>query len=151
MDVMIISQIKVTQALAMVAQLALAETEGHITCPNVVLNIFVLRDMIVQPRNPKALEVKFIKDSTTIIVLFDGLKSADVMCGASMLRYGGSGSAPKKYRRRRDMIRAMSERAESVLEGGAQPRQRAAAAGPVEAPAAMGAFARVSGSRRPPR
>ncbi|KAL1445018.1 hypothetical protein MTO96_045255 [Rhipicephalus appendiculatus] len=43
--------------------------------------------MIVQPRNPKALEVKRIKDTTTIIVLFDGLKVPNyVMCGASMLR-----------------------------------------------------------------
>ncbi|KAH8041935.1 hypothetical protein HPB51_019635 [Rhipicephalus microplus] len=32
-----------------------------------------LREMIIHPRNPKALEVKRIKDTTTIIVLFDGL------------------------------------------------------------------------------
>ncbi|KAL1478668.1 hypothetical protein MTO96_034921 [Rhipicephalus appendiculatus] len=140
MDVRRISQIKVTQALAMAAQLAPAETGEDIVCANVVQNIFVvstpteknarayarveallvgttryevnsylaapdntckgivwgvdidfhhnqLRDMIVQPRNPKALEVKRIKDTTTIIVLFDGLKVPNyVMCGASMLR-----------------------------------------------------------------
>lgn len=140
LDVRRISQIKVTQALAMAAQLAPAETEGDIVCPNVVQNIFVvstpternarayakvealligsaryevnsylaapdntckgivrgvdldfdhnqLRDMIVQPRNPKALEVKRIKDTTTIVVLFDGLKVPNyVMCGASMFR-----------------------------------------------------------------
>lgn len=140
LNVRTISQIKVTQALAMAAQLAPAETEGDIVCPNVVQNIYVvstpteknarayanvqvllvgsaryevnsylaapdntckgivrgvdldfdhnqLRDMIVQPRNPKALEVKRIKDTTTIVVLFDGLKVPDyVMCGASMLR-----------------------------------------------------------------
>ncbi|KAH7942792.1 hypothetical protein HPB52_001574 [Rhipicephalus sanguineus] len=109
MDVRRISQIKA-------AQLAPAETEGDIVCPNMVQNIFVvstpteknahaytrveallvgsaryevksylaapnntckgimwgvdldfdhnqLRDMIIQPRNPKALEVKRIKDT----------------------------------------------------------------------------------------
>ncbi|KAL1482745.1 hypothetical protein MTO96_033578 [Rhipicephalus appendiculatus] len=99
----------------MAAQLAPAETGEDIVCANVVQNIFVevnsylaapdntckgivrgvdldfddnqLRDMIVQPRNPKALEVKRIKDTTRIIVLFDGLKVLNyVMCGASMLR-----------------------------------------------------------------
>ncbi|KAL1480676.1 hypothetical protein MTO96_015806 [Rhipicephalus appendiculatus] len=127
MDVRRISQIKVTQAIAMAAQLAPAETGEEIVCANVVQNIFVvstpteknarayasveallvgttryevnsylaapvntckgivrgvdlnfdhnqLRDMIVQPRNPKALEVKRFKDTTTVIVLFDGLK-----------------------------------------------------------------------------
>ncbi|KAH7969009.1 hypothetical protein HPB52_013607 [Rhipicephalus sanguineus] len=140
MDVRRISQIKVTQALAMAAQLAPAKMEGKIVCPNMVQNIFVvsaptkknarayarvepllvgsaryavnsylaapdntckeivrgvdldfdhnqLRDMIIQSRNPKALEVKRIKDTTTIIALFNGLKVPNyVMCGASMLR-----------------------------------------------------------------
>ncbi|KAL1482084.1 hypothetical protein MTO96_015115 [Rhipicephalus appendiculatus] len=42
MDVRRISQIKVTQALAMAAQLAPAETGEDIVCANVVQNIFVV-------------------------------------------------------------------------------------------------------------
>ncbi|KAL1426026.1 hypothetical protein MTO96_003495 [Rhipicephalus appendiculatus] len=63
------------------------------TCKGIVRGVDLdfdhnqLRDMIVQPRNPKALEVKRMTDTTTIIVLFDGLKVPNyVMCGASMLR-----------------------------------------------------------------
>ncbi|KAL1481417.1 hypothetical protein MTO96_034476 [Rhipicephalus appendiculatus] len=41
-----------------------------------------LRDMIVQPRNPKALEVKRSKDTTTIIALFDGLMCRILSCAA---------------------------------------------------------------------
>ncbi|KAL1477762.1 hypothetical protein MTO96_017053 [Rhipicephalus appendiculatus] len=178
MDVRRISQIKVTQALAMAAQLAPAETGEDIVCANVVLNIFVvstpteknarayarveallvgttryevnsylgapdntckgivrgvdldfdhsqLRDMIVQPRNPKALEVKRIKDITTIIVLFDGLKVPNyVMCGASMLRC-------TLYRRQTDVCYAcgrLGHRAECArprrtrFAGDAEPR-----------------------------
>lgn len=63
------------------------------TCKGIVRGVDLdfdhnrLRDMIVQPRNPKVLEVKRIKNTTTIIVLFDGLKVPNyVMCGASLLR-----------------------------------------------------------------
>lgn len=63
------------------------------TCKGVVKGVDLdfdgeqLRDMIVQPRNPKALEVKRIKNTTTVVVLFDGLKVPNyVMCGPSMLR-----------------------------------------------------------------
>ncbi|KAH8031210.1 hypothetical protein HPB51_014046 [Rhipicephalus microplus] len=47
-----------------------------------------LREMILQPRNPKALEVKRFKDTATIIVSFDGLEVPNyVMCVASVLNY----------------------------------------------------------------
>ncbi|KAL1455779.1 hypothetical protein MTO96_043630 [Rhipicephalus appendiculatus] len=43
--------------------------------------------MIVHPRNPRALEVKRIRNTTTVVVLFDGLKVPNyVVCGPSMLR-----------------------------------------------------------------
>ncbi|KAH7934801.1 hypothetical protein HPB52_000498 [Rhipicephalus sanguineus] len=71
----------------MAAQLASAETEEDIVCPNMFQNIFVLRDMMTQPRNAKTLEVKHIEDTTRSFVLFDRLKVPNyVMCGASMLR-----------------------------------------------------------------
>ncbi|KAH7982518.1 hypothetical protein HPB52_005461 [Rhipicephalus sanguineus] len=95
-----ISQIKMTKALAMEAQLAPSETEGDIVCPDVVKDIFVLRDMIVQPRNPKDLQLKRIKCTTTIIVLFYGLKGPNyVMCRANTPR-----CAP--YRRQTDVCYA---------------------------------------------
>ncbi|KAH7982538.1 hypothetical protein HPB52_005497 [Rhipicephalus sanguineus] len=56
-----------------------------------------LRDMIAQSVNLKALEVKRIKDTTTIIILFDGLKVPTyVMRGATILRYA-------LYRRQMDV------------------------------------------------
>ncbi|KAL1443633.1 hypothetical protein MTO96_045916 [Rhipicephalus appendiculatus] len=43
--------------------------------------------MIVNQRNPKALEAKRIKTTTTVVVLFDGMKVPNyVMCGVSLLR-----------------------------------------------------------------
>ncbi|KAL1466258.1 hypothetical protein MTO96_026797 [Rhipicephalus appendiculatus] len=46
-----------------------------------------LQAMIVNQRNPKALEAKRIKNTTTVVVLFDGMKVPNyVMCGASLLR-----------------------------------------------------------------
>ncbi|KAL1423591.1 hypothetical protein MTO96_020972 [Rhipicephalus appendiculatus] len=43
--------------------------------------------MIVNQRNPKALEAKRIKNTTTVVVLFDGMKVPNyVMCGVSLLR-----------------------------------------------------------------
>lgn len=63
------------------------------TCKGVVRGVDLdfdagqLKDMIVQPKNPRALEVKRIKNTTTVVVLFDGLKVPNyVMCGQSMLR-----------------------------------------------------------------
>ncbi|KAL1430299.1 hypothetical protein MTO96_015176 [Rhipicephalus appendiculatus] len=63
------------------------------TCKGVVRGVDLefkqeqLSNMIVQPRNPRALEVKRIKNTTTVIVLFDGLKVPNyVMCGQSILR-----------------------------------------------------------------
>ncbi|KAH9372875.1 hypothetical protein HPB48_012750 [Haemaphysalis longicornis] len=89
------------------------KTEGDIVCPNVAQNIVVistratknanayagiqqirisegsykLQTMIINQRNPKALEAKRIKKITTVVVLFDGMKVANyVMCGVSLLR-----------------------------------------------------------------
>ncbi|KAG0412443.1 hypothetical protein HPB47_010416 [Ixodes persulcatus] len=46
-----------------------------------------LRSFIVQPRNPKALEARRIKNSTTAVILFEGLKVPNyVMCSLSMPR-----------------------------------------------------------------
>ncbi|KAG0414183.1 hypothetical protein HPB47_008659, partial [Ixodes persulcatus] len=63
------------------------------TCKGIIRNIDLefdldqLRSLIVQPRNPKALEARRIKNSTTVVILFDGLKLQNyVMCGLSMLR-----------------------------------------------------------------
>ncbi|KAH9381448.1 hypothetical protein HPB48_008972 [Haemaphysalis longicornis] len=42
--------------------------------------------MIVNQRNPKALEAKRIKKTTTVVVLFDGMKVPNyVMCAVSLL------------------------------------------------------------------
>ncbi|CAN7999330.1 unnamed protein product [Ixodes hexagonus] len=63
------------------------------TCKGIIRNIDMefdpeqLRRLIVQPRNPKALEVRRIKNSTTVVILFDGLKVPNyVMCGLRMLK-----------------------------------------------------------------
>ncbi|KAM7293803.1 hypothetical protein ISCGN_023386 [Ixodes scapularis] len=63
------------------------------TCKGIIRNIDLeldheqLRSLIIQPRNPKALEARRIKNSTTVVILFDGLKVPNhVMCGLSMLR-----------------------------------------------------------------
>ncbi|CAN7997241.1 unnamed protein product [Ixodes pacificus] len=63
------------------------------TCKGIIRNIDLeldheqLRSLIVQLRNPKALEARRIKNSTTVVILFDGLKVPNyVMCGLSMLR-----------------------------------------------------------------
>ncbi|CAN7938799.1 unnamed protein product, partial [Ixodes hexagonus] len=63
------------------------------TCKGIIRNIDLefdpeqLRRLIVQPWNPKALEARRIKNSTTVIILFDGLKVSNyVMCGLSMLK-----------------------------------------------------------------
>ncbi|KAG0423346.1 hypothetical protein HPB47_000862, partial [Ixodes persulcatus] len=63
------------------------------TCKGIIRNIDLeldheqLRSLIVQPRNPMALEARRIKNSTTVVILFDGLKVPNyVMCGLSMLR-----------------------------------------------------------------
>ncbi|KAL1446044.1 hypothetical protein MTO96_028931 [Rhipicephalus appendiculatus] len=92
-----VSQIKVAHALASAAQLVPAEITNDIVCSNVMQNIFVgvdldfneekITGMIVHPRNPRALEVKRIRNTTTVVVLFDGLKVPNyVVCGPSMLR-----------------------------------------------------------------
>lgn len=56
-----------------------------------------LQSMIVNQRNPKALEAKRIKTTTTVVVLFDGMKVPNyVVCGVSMLRC-------TLYRRQKDV------------------------------------------------
>ncbi|CAN8014441.1 unnamed protein product [Ixodes persulcatus] len=63
------------------------------TCKGIIRNIDLefdhdqLRSLIVQPRNPKALEARRIENSATVVILFDGLKVPNyVMCGLRMLR-----------------------------------------------------------------
>ncbi|KAH7952391.1 hypothetical protein HPB52_022191 [Rhipicephalus sanguineus] len=63
------------------------------TCKGVVKGVDLdfneeeITGMIVHPRNPTALEVKRIRYTTTVVVLFDGLKVPNyVVCGPSMLR-----------------------------------------------------------------
>ncbi|KAM7284711.1 uncharacterized protein ISCGN_001805 [Ixodes scapularis] len=63
------------------------------TCKGIIRNIDLeldheqLRSLIIQPRNPKALEARRIKNSSTVVTLFDGLKVPNhVMCDLSMLR-----------------------------------------------------------------
>ncbi|KAH7942864.1 hypothetical protein HPB52_002041 [Rhipicephalus sanguineus] len=63
------------------------------TCKGVVKGVDLdfseeeITGMIVHPRNPTALEVKRIRNTTTVVVLFDGLKVPNyVVCGPSMLR-----------------------------------------------------------------
>ncbi|KAG0412165.1 hypothetical protein HPB47_010704 [Ixodes persulcatus] len=62
-------------------------------CKGIIRNIDLefdheqLKSLIVQPRNPKALEARRLKNSTTVVILFDGLKVSNyVMCGLSMPR-----------------------------------------------------------------
>ncbi|KAL1475696.1 hypothetical protein MTO96_037095 [Rhipicephalus appendiculatus] len=46
-----------------------------------------LYSLIAHPRNPTALQVKRIKNSTTVIILFDGLKVPNyAICGNSLVR-----------------------------------------------------------------
>ncbi|KAL1444093.1 hypothetical protein MTO96_045675 [Rhipicephalus appendiculatus] len=62
------------------------------TCKGVVRGVDAdfsdaqLRTMIVNRRNPTALEVRRIKTTTTVVVLFEGMKVPNhVMCGSGML------------------------------------------------------------------
>ncbi|KAH7970678.1 hypothetical protein HPB49_013810 [Dermacentor silvarum] len=72
-----VSKIQVTHAVAMAAQQNPAENN---TCKGVVrgvdldFNQHYLTSINVPPRNPRALEVKRIKTTTTVVVLLDGLK-----------------------------------------------------------------------------
>ncbi|KAL1480754.1 hypothetical protein MTO96_050777 [Rhipicephalus appendiculatus] len=46
-----------------------------------------LRRLLIQPRNPNVLEVRRIKNSTTVVILFEGLRVPNyVMCGPSMIK-----------------------------------------------------------------
>ncbi|KAH7939581.1 hypothetical protein HPB52_014197 [Rhipicephalus sanguineus] len=76
------------------------------TCKGVVKGVDLdfneeeITGMIVYPRNPTALEVKRIRNTTTVVVLFDGLKVPNyVVCGPSMLRC-------TLYRRQKDVCYA---------------------------------------------
>ncbi|KAH7942772.1 hypothetical protein HPB52_001126 [Rhipicephalus sanguineus] len=96
----------------MAAALAPAEIEEDTMCPNGVQNIFVaylappentckgiirgvdvevteaqLRGRIVNHRNPGALEARRIKNTTAMVVLFEGMRVPNyVACGASIFR-----------------------------------------------------------------
>lgn len=63
------------------------------TCKGVIrgvdpeINEAQLQAMIVNQRNPKALEAKRIKNTSTVVVLFDGMKVPNyIMCGVSLIR-----------------------------------------------------------------
>ncbi|XP_070385575.1 uncharacterized protein [Dermacentor albipictus] len=46
-----------------------------------------LKRLIIQPKNPSALEVRRIKNTSTVVILFDGLKVPDyVKCGPSLIK-----------------------------------------------------------------
>lgn len=46
-----------------------------------------LQPLIIQPKNPSALEVRRIKNTSTVIILFDGLKVPDyIKCGPSLMK-----------------------------------------------------------------
>lgn len=63
------------------------------TCKGIIKNVDLefdhghLRSLTVQPKNPTALEVRRIKNSTMVVILFDGLKVPNyVTCGLTMVR-----------------------------------------------------------------
>ncbi|KAL1486949.1 hypothetical protein MTO96_031149 [Rhipicephalus appendiculatus] len=63
------------------------------TCKGIIRNIDMeidheeLRRLLIQPRNPSVLEVRRIKNSTTVVILFEGLRVPNyVMCGPSMIK-----------------------------------------------------------------
>lgn len=85
----IVQQIRLREGVFEVAAYMAASDN---TCKGVVrgvdaeFNDAQLHSMIVNHRNPTALEVRRIKTTTTVIVLFDGLRVPNfVMCGAGML------------------------------------------------------------------
>lgn len=62
------------------------------TCKGVIRNIDPSLDdgahkrMIVNPRNPKALEVRRIKNTHVVVILFDGMRVPNtVMCGGALV------------------------------------------------------------------
>ncbi|XP_070392667.1 uncharacterized protein [Dermacentor albipictus] len=62
------------------------------TCKGVIRNIDpsfdegALRRMILNPRNPTALEVRRIKNTQVVVILFDGMRVPNtVMCGAALV------------------------------------------------------------------
>ncbi|KAG0441001.1 hypothetical protein HPB47_016078 [Ixodes persulcatus] len=76
------------------------------TCKGILRNIYLefdhklFRSLIAQPKNTKALETRRIKNSTTVVILFDGLKVPNyVMRGISML-------GCTLYRRRTEGLRS---------------------------------------------
>ncbi|KAH7961525.1 hypothetical protein HPB52_009573 [Rhipicephalus sanguineus] len=99
--------IHLAQALAMAAALTEQQTGEDTVCPNkvsayiaapdgtckgVIRNIDPslddgsLKRMIVSPRNPKALEVRRIKNTHVVVILFDGMRVPNtVMCGAALV------------------------------------------------------------------
>lgn len=85
-----IQQIRISEGLYKVAAYIAAPDN---TCKGIIRGIDAdisetqLQRMIVNHRNPKALEIKRIKNTTTVVVLFDGMTVPNyVMCGVSLLR-----------------------------------------------------------------
>lgn len=85
-----IQQIRISEGMYHVAAYIAAPDN---TCKGVIRGVDTdiseaqLQTMIVNQRNPKALEAKRIKNTTTVVVLFDGMKVPNyVMCGVSLLR-----------------------------------------------------------------
>ncbi|KAL1466211.1 hypothetical protein MTO96_042881, partial [Rhipicephalus appendiculatus] len=63
------------------------------TCKGIIRNIDMeieheeLRRLLIQPRNPNVFEARRIKNSTTVVILFEGLRVPNyVICGPSMIR-----------------------------------------------------------------
>ncbi|KAH8042676.1 hypothetical protein HPB51_025308 [Rhipicephalus microplus] len=63
------------------------------TCKGIIRNVDMeiddeeLRRLLIQPRNPTVLEVRRIKNSTTVVILIEGLRVPNyVMCGPSIVK-----------------------------------------------------------------
>lgn len=93
---------KNARAYAKISSIAIGNVEYEVnaymaapddTCKGVIRGVDLdidparLQALIVHDRNPTALQAKRIKNSKTVVILFDGLKVPNhVICGASMFR-----------------------------------------------------------------
>ncbi|KAL1476822.1 hypothetical protein MTO96_036213 [Rhipicephalus appendiculatus] len=77
-----------------------------------------LRDLIIHSRNPNVLDVRRIKSTSSVIVLFDGLKVPDyVKCGPSLIKYS-------LYRRQADCRYACGRLGHGADSWRTKPEQR---------------------------
>ncbi|KAL1482358.1 hypothetical protein MTO96_033854 [Rhipicephalus appendiculatus] len=85
-----IQQIRISEGMYhVVAKMAAPDNtcKGVIRRVNAGISKAQLQAIIVNQRNPKALQAKRIKNTTTVVVLFEGMKVPNyVMCGVSLLR-----------------------------------------------------------------